>query len=247
VKQNKRNLVNLVDTKIMQAEEGFKEYLNSSLLQGQLATGGSDFRLPRVSSFNGSYGPEPIWSFIDPTPTTSREVGNINQSTYSWWRNRVKASAATTYLGLLMEMDNMYNTCSIGSGGPPDLIFTDQVTFELINAAYYAKYQTQAAQDGNYPFENIKFRKAKIVWDEKMPDLTNGTATVASNGKGTMAFINSRNFKFKVEEDTDMEMTEFQRPIRGDSKLAHILLMGQLTCNARRKLGVITNVARSLS
>lgn len=246
-KQNKRNIIGLVDTKIMQAEEGFKAYLNSCLLQGSLATGGTDPRVARVSSFNGSQGPDTIWSFIDPTPTVSRSVGNIDQGTYTWWRNRVKSSAATTYLGLLLEMDNMYNTCARGPGGAPDIILVDQVTFELINAAYYAKFQTQAMADGNYPFDNIKFRKARIVWDEMVPDLVNNTSEVAAAGKGTMAFINSKFFKFKVEEDTDMELTDWQRPIRGDSKMAHILLMGQLTANHRRKLGVITNVARSLT
>lgn len=244
-KQNKQRLVNLVKSKIMQAEMGFFEGFNKAMLQGSLSQGGASLITPFTSSANGSLFIEPIPSIIDYNPTVSRTVGNINQSTSSWWQNRKKQSAATTYLGLLLELENMYNTCARGPGGPPNIIWTDQTTYELINAAYYEKYRTNLTSDGNYPFDNVKFRRARIVFDEFMPDVHNTLGN--TNTKGTAYFINTKFLKMRYDNESNFNMTEFVRPPKGDSKLAHILFMGQLTVNNRRKHGVIGNIARTLT
>lgn len=244
-KQNKHRLVDLVKAKIKQAEMGIVDGFSKALLQGALSQGGTSLLTPYTSTYNGSYFIDPLPKLIDYAPSGSRSVGNINQSTYSWWRNFQKESAATTYLGLLMEFDHMYNNCSRGPGGPPNLIWTDQTTYELLNAAYYAKYQQTAPSDGNYPFENIKFRKARIVFDQYIPDVYSTLANCATYG--TAYFINTQFLKMKVESETNLTMTPFVKPPKGDSRLAHILFMGQLCTSNRRKLGVIGKIARTYS
>lgn len=243
-KQNKHRLVDLVKAKIKQAEMGIIDGFSKHLLQGSLPESGS-LVTPYTSPVNGASFINPLPLLIAYDPTTSRTVGNINQYTYSWWRNRQKESAATTYAALLLEMDNMYNTCSRGPGGPPNVIWTDQKTYELINAAYYQQYRTQLQSDGNYPFENVKFRKAHITFDQYMPDVYSAATTCATYG--TMYFVNTQFLSMKVEEETNLSMTPFAKPPKGDSRLAHILFMGQLTTNNRRKHGVLGKIARSFS
>ena len=128
---------------------------------------------------------------------------------------------------------------SISSGGACETFF------ELLNAAYYWKYRTTAATDGNYPFSNIKFRNAKVVWDEYVPDVFTGVASTATYGSAY--FINPEFFKLKVEEETNFTMTEFAKPVKGDSRLAHILFMGQLTLANRRKHGIYGKIPRTLT
>jgi hypothetical protein len=144
-----------------------------------------------------------------------------------------------------MEMENLYNTCSRGPGGPPNLIVTDQLSYELLNSAYYQKFQTQLMSDANYPFENVKFRKAHIVFDQYMIDAFSGVANTTTYG--TMYFINTQFMTMKVESETQFDMTPFQKPPRGDSRLAHILFMGQLCVSNRRKLGVLGKIPRTLT
>ncbi len=246
-KQNKQRLVNLVKAKITQAEGGFTEFFNKAFLQGGLMQGGSTLTTPYQSLTNGAYFIEPLNSLVDYTPTTSREVGNINQSTYSWWRNRTKVSAATTYAGWLLELDNLNNTCSRGPGGPPKLGICDQTTYELLNAAYYQQYRTQMKSDANYPFENVMFRKMHIVWDQYVTNVFAGTTDTTTTTGGTFYMLNPKNMKVRYESETDFTMTEFQKPPKGDSRLAHILFMGQTTINNRRKQGVMGKIARSLT
>lgn len=246
-KQNKNGLKSLVKTKIMQAEEGFIDFFNKAMLQGSLMQGGVSLTTPYTSPLNGSLFIEPLNSIIDFTPTTSRSIGNIAQNTNSWWQNRTKTSAATTYAGMLLEWDNMYNTCSRGPGGPPKLILCDQTTFELLNAAYYQRFQTPAKTDGNYPFDNIMFRGAHVVWDQYVTNVFAGTTDTTTALGGTAYFMNPKFLKMRYEAETDFTMTPFAKPPKGDSRLAHILFMGQLTVNNRRKHGVIGKIARTLT
>lgn len=244
-KMNKHRLVNLVESKIKQAEMGFREGFSKALLQGAVSQGGASLTSPFTSTFNGAEFIDPMPKIIHYDPTASVEIGNINQNTRTWWRNNKKASAATTYSGFLAEMDNMYNNCTKGPGGAPKLILVDQTTYELWNAAYYDKYRRTAPTDDNYPFENIKFRKARVVWDEFVPDVETGVASTATYG--TAYFINPAFMKVVYESETNFEMTKFQKPPKGDSRLAHILWMGQITVNNRRKLGVVGKIARTLT
>lgn len=243
-KQNKHRIIDLVKAKIKQAELGMIDSFNKFMLQGNVINGGT-ILTPYTSTVNGSLFVDPLFKIIDFDPTISRSVGNINQNTNTWWRNRTATSAATTYAAFLMEWDHLYNTCSRGPGGAPNLIVTDQKTYELLNAAYYQQYRTQLRTDGNYPFENVMFRKAHIVFDQYMPDVFSGTTN--TDTYGTAAFINTQFVYMKVETETQFSMTPFQKPPRGDSRLAHILFMGQLCTSNRRKLGVMGKIARTLT
>lgn len=244
-KQNKHRILDLVKSKLKQAKMGAIESVNKQILLGSLAGSGASLLTPYTNAANGASSFDPLPLLVSYDPTASTSIGNINQNTYSWWRNRTKTSAATTYLGLLLEFDNMYNTCGRGPGGSPKLILVDQVTFELINAAYYEKFRIMMQSDGNYPFENLKFRQARIVYDQFVGDVANDVANTTT--KGTAYFLHPEMLEMIVEEETDLALTEFAKPPKGDSRLAHILLMAQLTVNNRKKLGVIGNIARTLT
>ncbi len=250
-KMNKHRLVDLVETKIKQAEMGFTEGFNKAILQGSLSQSSSGSLLtPFTSTFNGAQFVDPLPRIIQLDPTAaSLNVGNIDQNAANstWWRNRTKTSAlsgSSTYSAFLQEADNMYNNCSKGPGGPPKVIIVDQTTFEVWNAAYYDKYRRTAPSDNNYPFENIQFHKAKVVWDEYVPDVYSGTTSTATYGSAF--FVNPSFMKVVYESETNFEMTKFQKPPKGDSKLAHILWMGQVTVSNRRKQGVWGKIPRSL-
>jgi hypothetical protein len=246
IKQNKHRIVNLAESKIKQAEMGWVEAFNKALLQGSLSqAGGTTLHAPYVESSNGANFIDPLPLLVKYDPTTSTVIGNINQSTHSWWRNQTTTSAATTYDGLLLEFDEMYDLCSRGPGGEPNLIIMDERSKRLLNFAYYQRYRENLKRDGNYPFDNLMFRNARIVWDQYVPDVETGVA--ATTTYGSAFFLNTKYFKVIYEEDTLFTRTDFQKPPKGDSRLAHILFMGQTIVTNRRKQGVIGKIATSLT
>lgn len=245
-KQNKHRIINLLETKIKQAELGIVDFSNKKFLLGSIEQSGSiisAFTSPR----NGSQYLDPIAKLIDYVPSNSVVIGNINQNTNSWWRNKSKVSAATTNVAFLMEMHNMYNQCIIGPGGAPDRIYVDQTTFELWNAAYYTQYRRAADTDNNYPFENIRFKKALVVWDPSIPNVFASTADTTTTTGGTAYFVNRQFMKICYETDTNFVSTPFETPINQDAQVSHILWMGCVTISNRRKLGVVGKIARSLT
>lgn len=248
VKQNKQRIVNLVSSRIKQSEMGLQEYFSQSLLWGAAADGGS-LTSARVSGVNGSSSINPLPLLIAFDPTASVSIGNINQNTNTWWRNKTATSAATTYDAFLFEMDHIFNSAALGTGGKPKIVLADQTSYELFVHALYQKYR-QIKTDENFPFENTLYKGAHVVMDDKVPDVYTGVANATTYG--SMFFINSDFFKMIYEDDSDFQMLKdengktFQKPINGDSRVGHMAWMGEVTVSNRRKQAVLGKIARTL-
>lgn len=249
--QNRNKLADLVKTKIMQSEMGFEESWAKWLLQG---SGDAALATPKVSAVNGSYNIDPIAKLVHYTPSSALAIGNIDQSTSTWWRNQTKTSAATTFDGFLYEMDNLYNTCGLGTGGYPDLIWCDQLSYELYCHAWFNRYRQMPADvpAGNgFPFEAKKFKNARVVMDEKIPDVHSGLISTATYG--TMYFLNTKFFRIRYLPERNFTMLPdengktFKKPLRGDSRIGHLAWMGNVTIKNRRKQGVFGKIPRTLA
>jgi len=263
VKQNKQKIVDLVKSRIKQTEMGLQEFFAQSLMWGSANQSGGSLKTPYVSPVNGSSSIEPISEIIDYAAATNNvAIGNINQNTNTWWQNKVLASAATTYDGYILEVDQIFNRCSLGTGGKPKLILMDETSYELFVHALYQKYRyIKPHEDEAYPFENVVYKGAHFVMDDKVPDVANnivptlvgGAGNPASLTNGSGLYINPQFFKLVYEEDSDFKMLEddsgktFFKPINGDSRVGHVAWMGNLTCTNRRKQGVHGAIARSYS
>jgi len=248
VLKNRDRIVDLVKTKIMQAEMGIQEGFMTHFLQG---SGNGALTTPKVSAVNGSTSVDPIAKLIEYS-TTAETVGNISGNTETWWRNQTFTSVATTYVGFLKEMVNMYNNCSKSAGGPPDLILMDQGSYELFHFAFFNQYR-QISEDQKFPFTNFKFMGATVAWDEKIPNVFAGTTDTSTTTGGTAYFINTKFFRMKYMSGRDFVMLKdengksFAKPINGDSRVGHMVWTGNICVNNRRKHGVLGKIARSLT
>lgn len=258
--QNQHKLYDLVKAKIQQAEMGLQEGFAQQLFWGNYPQGGA-LTSPSTDSVNGSNGLNPL-PLIVSYNTSNLTVGNLAESTNTWWRNRSATSAASTYSAFILEMVHMYNLCSAGSGGPITHIILDQVTYELFCHAYFSVYKTApGVVDNTYPFQAVKFMKAIVVMDDKVPDVYTGTAGSIVGGVvdpatmtyGSAYFVNSKFFKLRYHPERNFDMLKneegktFAKPINGDSRVGHVAWMGNLTVANRRKHGVIGKIARTLS
>jgi hypothetical protein len=271
--QNKHKLNDLVKTRISQSEMGIQEGWAQAFMWGNAPFGGK-LTDPRASTVNGSLNVNPLAYLISyntagtdefagtASSGTALTVGNIAESTSTWWQNHWATSTATTYTAFVFELEKMYNSCALGTGGPPSLILVDQMTYQLYVHAYFSIYHANPDAVGNeYPFEAKKFFKAKIVMDDKVADVYTGTSPTPVGGVvkqssltyGTAYFVNGKFFKIRYAPERDFELLKdengkgFVKPIGGDSRVGNIGWMGNTTIANRRKHGVLAKIARSLT
>ena len=189
--------VDLLKTKTMQAENSLKELMNNCLVPGRItassAIGQFFARIGRQDS--GSTGPLPLSVLIDANASRSVSVGNINGNTYSFWRNQVKSSGATTFNGLKLEMNNIYNSCLKGVGGNVDLMIGDQVAWETYwgSLGSLERFTTRDQKSPAYDIlggtDNLAFRGATFIWDENVPDVQ--TTAEVIDGIGTVSITST--------------------------------------------------------
>lgn len=263
--QNEKKIIDLVKSRITQSEMGIQEVWAQSFMWGNYQGGGA-ITTPRVDPVTNALGIEPLPKLVSYNTSgsagTALTVGNLNEFTYSWWRNKSATSSASTYSGFMYELENMYNSCALGTGGAPTHIIMDQVTYQLFIHAYWSVFKTHPdAVDQNYPFVAKKYLNAKVVMDDKVPDVFTGAPGVEVGGTvdpltmtyGSAFFLNSKFFKIRYHPDRDFAPLKdengkwFVKPINGDFRVGHIGWMGNVTTNNRRKQGVLGKVARSLS
>lgn len=228
-------ILGLLESKTKQAEMGIQEFFNKRFLIG---AGGSSITTPYVSPMNGSSFIDPLPLLVKLDPTTSTTVGNINQSTYSWWRNQFyDFTTETTYAGFLNQLRKLRLRCNRGPGGSPDLHFVDENVYTFYEAALATKHQNPSYQKADIPFENVAFYGKPVVHDEIIPDVKGGSETVAA-ASGTWFMLNTQFMQIQVHSDTDFAPTPFTKPENQDAKVAHILWLGGIGISNRRKHGV---------
>jgi hypothetical protein len=236
-------IIGLLQSKIKQAEMTMREELNRQLILGTVS--GATF-VPG----NDSKDLNPLGWFLrkDNTtdPTAGGDVGNIGSSN-AWWRHHTAALGGaadtgndfglnvTTYKGLVVGLRRLYNYCSRGSGGSPNGVLMDQVTFETYENALDDKVRYTNTKMADMGFDTIKLRGATCIWDEIVPDIETGTAAIT---KGTAFFLNTNFYKLIIDSQTDIVTTPFVEPENQTAKTAKILFMGNAAVSNLRKLGV---------
>jgi hypothetical protein len=256
--QNKgrSKILSMLEAKTKQAEGSLKQLLNDCIVNGRITASADlgQFTARRGSMDSGAQGPLPIPALIDANASRSVSIGNINGNTYSWWRNQATDSDATSFAGLKLQMNTMYNNCSKGVGGPPDLVLSDQTGWETYWASLVGQERyiinDKKTLDILGGSDALKFRNAMIIWDEAVPDPKTNADTVDGIGTHTLSamyFINTDFFEFISEASTDFITTPFVRPENQDARVAQILWMGALGVSNRRKHGVLMGISKSIT
>lgn len=247
-------ILNLLEGKVKQAEMSMREEVNTQLLRGTVS--GATF-VPG----NSAKDLNPLGWFLrkDNTtdPTTGGNVGNIAGATYSWWRHQtaVADSASkdtgnafalnvSTYAGLKVAIRRMHNFCGRGSGGFPNLLVGDQVTYETYENALDVNVRFQNTKMADLGFDSLKVRGAEFIWDELVPDIDNGTTAITA---GTIFFLNTNFYKLVIDSETDFVTTPFVEPENQTAKIAKVLFMANACVSNLRKLGVLYATSQTIA
>ena len=138
-------ITNLLEAKIMQAEESMREGFNTMFFGDGTGNSGKDW--------NG------LGNIVEATGT----VGNINRATVGneFWRSYEENTATALTLG---QMATAYNTTSVGNDHP-DMILTTQTLYEKYESLLTPNLRYTDTKTADAGFQNLLFKAAPVVFD----------------------------------------------------------------------------------
>jgi hypothetical protein len=140
-----QEIINLLEAKIMQAEESMREGFNDMFYADGTGNNGKD------------------WNGLGNIIEASGTVGNINRGTTGneYWRSYEENTPGALTLA---QMATAYNTVSVGNDHP-DMVLTTQTLFEKYEALLQPQLRYTDAKTADAGFQNLLFKAAPVVFD----------------------------------------------------------------------------------
>ena len=198
-------IINLLEAKIMQAEESMREGFNTMFFADGTGNSSKD------------------WNGLDNLVDNTGTVGDIDSSTYTWWKSYKETTATALTLA---QMATAYNSVSVGNDHP-DTLLTTQTLFEKYEALLQPQLRYTDTKTADAGFQNLLFKAAPVMYD------TGCTA-------GTFFFLNSKYLTLVGHSDKWFSQTAFISPEDTDARYALIMCYGNLTVRNRAKQGKLT-------
>ena len=140
-----QEIINLLEAKIMQAEESMREGFNQMFFADGTGNSGKD------------------WNGLGNIVEASGTVGGINRATSGneYWRSYEENTATALTLA---QMATAYNTVSVGNDHP-DMILTTQTLFEKYEALLVPQLRYTDTKTADAGFQNLLYKAAPVVYD----------------------------------------------------------------------------------
>jgi hypothetical protein len=141
-----QEIINLLEAKIMQAEESMREGFNQMFFADGTGNSGKD------------------WNGLGNLVEASGTVGGINRATSGneYWRSYEENTATALTLA---QMSTAYNSVSVGNDHP-DMVLTTQTLFEKYEALLQPQLRYTDTKTADAGFQNLLFKAAPVVYDE---------------------------------------------------------------------------------
>lgn len=144
---SEEQVIDLLEGKIMQAEESITETMNTMFHADGTGNGSKD------------------WNGLRNLVTASGTVGGIDASAETWWRSYVEATAEALSIG---DMATAYNTVAVGND-MPSLVLTTQTLYEKYEALLQPQLRFTDPGTADAGFQNLLFKGAKVCYDSGTP------------------------------------------------------------------------------
>jgi len=200
-----QEIINLLEAKIMQAEESMREGFNTMFYADGTGNSSKD------------------WNGLGNLVESGNTVGNIDSSTYAYWRSYEENTAGALTLA---QMATAYNTVSVGNDHP-DVVLTTQTLYEKYEALLQPNLRYTDTKTADAGFQNLLFKASPVMYD-------------VSCTSGVMFFLNTKYLTLVGHSAKWFQQTEFVRPEDLDARYALIMCYGNLTCRNRKKQGKLT-------
>ena len=141
-----QEIINLLEAKIMQAEESMREGFNQMFFADGTGNSGKD------------------WNGLGNIVEASGTVGGINRATggNEYWQSYEENTSEALSLA---KMATAYNSVSVGNDHP-DMVLTTQTLFEKYEALLQPQLRYTDTKTADAGFQNLLFKSAPVVYDE---------------------------------------------------------------------------------
>ncbi len=234
----REQIINLLEAKIMQAEDTLKTLLNGMLFGTRAGT-------TATNDFLG------LPTIIDDT----LEVGGITPTTPDeWWASVVTdLLAPVDAAGLEAALRAAYNKTSDSGPDVVDAMFTNAFGFGFYESTLTPQVRYTDTSKANLGFQNLMFKNVPIMWDFQCSGGTEGTL---ADDSATFYGINSKYVGLKIHSDRNFKQSPFTSNLSGsvgpgtappaasalDARMSFITTYGNLVTRNRRRLFKVTGV-----
>ena len=144
-----QEIINLLEAKIMQAEESMRESFNQMFFGDGTGNSGKN------------------WNGLGNIIEASGTVGGINRATAGneYWRSYEENTAGALTLA---QMATAYNSVSVGNDHP-DMVLTTQTLFEKYEALLQPQLRYTDTKTADAGFQNLLFKAAPVTYDVHAP------------------------------------------------------------------------------
>ena len=139
-------IINLLEAKIMQAEESMREGFNQMFFGDGTGNSGKN------------------WLGLGAIVESGNTVGGINSATgqdNNWWRSYEENTAGALTVA---QMNTAYNSISVGNDHP-DLLMTTQTLFEKYESLLQPALRFTDTKYADMGFQNMLFKAAPVMYD----------------------------------------------------------------------------------
>jgi len=140
-----QEIINLLEAKIMQAEESMRESFNQMFFSDGTGNSSKD------------------WNGLGNLVESGNTVGGINSATSGneFWRSYEENTATALTLA---QMSTAYNSVSVGNDHP-DTLLTTQTLFEKYEALLQPNLRYTDTKTADAGFQNLLFKAAPVMYD----------------------------------------------------------------------------------
>ena len=140
-----QEIINLLEAKIMQAEESMREGFNQMFYADGTGNDSKD------------------WNGLGNIVEASGTVGGINRATVGneYWKSYEENTATALTLA---QLSTGYNSVSVGNDHP-DMVLTTQTLFEKYEALLQPQLRYTDTKTADAGFQNLLFKAAPVVYD----------------------------------------------------------------------------------
>ena len=138
-----QEIINLLEAKIMQAEESMRESFNTMFFSDGTGNGGKD------------------WNGLGNLVESGNSVGGIDSNTHTWWKSYEDNDAVALSL---LDMSTAYNSVSVGNDHP-DTLLTTQALFEKYESLLQPQLRYTDTKTADAGFQNLLFKAAPVMYD----------------------------------------------------------------------------------
>lgn len=226
----KEAILNLLEAKIMQAEETLKENVNDMLWSD--GTGNSN---------KNWLGLRALISGLDDNAVRvgTAVTGGLDGAADSWWNSIVVGQSTGTATELsLPELSKAYNLASKGND-TIDAMFTTRALFEAYEALLLPSVQRSHGKSADAGFDNLLFKGKPIFWDADCP-----AGEVFGINSKYLTLVGHKDRWFKNSGFTDNTASSHATSgasVITDARYALITAYGNLTVRNRARHFRMTN------